>query len=253
MEGRSYRRPRRVPGAWPWLDLAASSMEEVDSRVREWLWALLVILTTLGVQSSGSAAASQVRWKEPRLPGAPGCGESIRSISWSKSGGGGANQVPAGPASSRRLVVVAPGLEFDDLPPVPVPEIVPSSCEIDRQHHEATGTQTQSDVLEQRPSLGRRDMLDDADGHGSVERRSTPATRPECNSTICDQPGFCVVDESPLVPVLRRRPRAVDVRGINRVDHVPAACEKRGKGRHPGTDVHQPAPLGQVLQDELGR
>ena len=45
----------------------------------------------------------------------------------------------------------------------------------------------------------------------------------------------------------------MDVRGIDRVDHVPPAGEKGGEGRDAGTDVHQPAAGGQVLDDQVGR
>ena len=76
----------------------------------------------------------------------------------------------------------------DDLSPVPVPEVAPSSREIDRQHHEATGAQAQSDVPEKCPSLRGGNVLDDADGQWLRRTRSIRAIRPGCNSRIGDPP-----------------------------------------------------------------
>ena len=60
-------------------------------------------------------------------------------------------------------------------------------------------------------------------------------------------PALCVIEKSPLVPILSRRPFPMDFRGIDRVDHITPTGEERGEWRDAGPHVDQPAARPQVL------
>ena len=155
------------------------------------------------------------------------------------------DEVPERPVPARIL---------DDLAHISVPEVHAPAGEIDGQDHQPTGAEPSGDGFRSArlPAAGMCSMtLMDKTPSNTVDSGQLARG---CNSTI---DGPARPPRSREIPT-RSSPVSgghcpVDVRRVDRVDHVTPTGEEGGEGRDAGAHVDQPAAGREVLEDQASR